>query len=123
MSYISCPWQPCLICSIFPSLSAFVFAVMPRLRARHSIDLLLSVACNVCATVHKLVSHESCLGQCSLQIMIMGRCSLDHLRYRVASAAAASFQPELACFRRGLVRSDQTFSLSQILPDVKDETR
>ncbi len=53
--------------------------------------------------------------------MSMGRCSLDHLRYRVASAAA-SFQPEFACFRRVSVRSDQTFSLSRIPPDVKDET-
>jgi len=81
--------------------------------------LLLSVACNVGVAIHKLVSHVSCLGQCRLQIM--GRCSLDHLRYSVASAAA-SFQPEFACFRRGLVRSDKTISLSQILPDVTDET-
>ncbi len=44
------------------------------------------------------------------------------LRYRVA-CAAASFQPEFACFRQGLDRSDKTISLSQILPDVKDETQ
>jgi len=89
--------------------------------ARHPICALLLLACNVCVTVHKLASHVAWLGQCSLQIIIMGRCSLDHPRYRVASAAA-SFQPEFTCFKRGLVIPDQTISLSQILPDVKDET-
>ncbi len=116
MSCISCPWQPCVICSFW--LCFLLLCVL--LCARHPIGLLLSVACNVCVTVHKLVSF---LGQCSLHTIIMSRCSLDHPRYTIASAAA-SFQPELACSRRSHVRSDQTISLtdSQIPTDVKDET-
>jgi len=58
----------------------------------------------------------------SVDLQTRGRCSLDNLRYRVASAAAR-VQPELACLRQGLDRSDETVSLSQILSDVKDMTR
>jgi len=47
--------------------------------------------------------------------------SLGNLRYRVASAAA-SFQPDFACFSQGLDRSVETISLNQILSDVKDMT-
>jgi len=58
----------------------------------------------------------------SVDLQTRGRCSLDNLRYRVA-IAAARFQPEVACLRQGLDRSDEIISLSQILSDVKDMTR
>ena len=58
----------------------------------------------------------------SVDLQTRGRCSLDNLRYRAASAAAR-FQPELACLRQGLDRSDETVSVSQILSDGKNMTR
>ncbi len=58
----------------------------------------------------------------SVDLQTRGRCSLDNLRYRAASAAAR-LQPELACLRQGLDRSDETVSVSQILSDGKNMTR
>ena len=104
--------------------------------ARHLVGLLLSVACNFGVSVHAFVGQH--LPLCSsvycvslnvgrvhmlsvwisVNLQTRGRCSLHYLRYRVAGAAA-SFQPEFACFRQSLDRSDAT---SQILSDVKDQT-
>ena len=58
----------------------------------------------------------------SVDLQTRGRCGFDNLRYRAASAAAR-LQPELACLRQGLDRSDETVSVSQILSDGKNMTR
>ncbi len=65
--------------------------------------LAFVLVCVVCLTECRQSAqiHVQCLDQ-----RRFADCSLDNLRYRVASTAA-SFQPEFTCFRQGLDRSGQ----------------